>query len=218
MITWGTTVPFNDETYRRGLDQYLSAANSASEAAAAVPEGEGRSADGLPTAAASVAGAARDQLEDQYQQTKAFQNMRMRANEQNAKLLGYMREIKYHDNISRVAGGRSYYDDLINDIESERYFVIISAYDFQALLKEKKPKLLWVTRVSIQKNRNRFDQDLATMVAQAAQYFGRDSGRLVREYHEGKVILGDLKVVGYEDEPAPPDDSAPSDQTPDGKK
>ena len=40
-------------------------------------------------------------------------------------------------------------EDLVSEIEVDRYFVVLLAYDFQVLWKEKKHKLLWETRFSI---------------------------------------------------------------------
>lgn len=42
-------------------------------------------------------------------------------------------------------------DELTMSVElnEERYFVILMAYDYQHMRREKKPKLLWVTRLSL---------------------------------------------------------------------
>jgi len=209
MITWGTTVPFDDGLYRGGLDQFSVAMNNATMASGAA-QGTDRSADGIQSPASAVADAARDQLESQFLQMRMFEDIRMRSNERNANLLGYLAEINYRNNISRYAGAGSSFDDLISDIENERYYVIIAAYDFRAMAKEQKERLLWVTRVSIQKDGNKFDSAMATMLARASRFFGQESGRLLREYHEGTVTIGELRVLGIvpesdaaQDEPAP---------------
>jgi hypothetical protein len=90
---------------------------------------------------------------------------------------------------------------LIDDVEDDRYFVVLMAYDFQLLWKEKKHKLLWETRFSIRQRRNAFDQQLAAMAQYASRYFGQDSHGLIRQpIPEGQVILGELKVVGVDPE------------------
>jgi hypothetical protein len=194
-ITWGTTKPFNDGTYRRGLDQLTTSVNSAAAATAAA-QNTGMNMEGIQSPESAVAAAARSDLESMLLQMQMFESMRMRANEENARLLGYIEEINDRDNPSRFAGGGTYYNDLMSDIENERYFVIIAAYDFKALARDKKERLLWATRVSIQKQGSKFDKDLTGMIAQASRYFGRDSGKLIRQYQDGKVTIGEMEVVG----------------------
>ena len=89
-------------------------------------------------------------------------------------------------------------DDMIDELESNRYFVVLMAYDFQLLWKHKKHKLLWETRFSISEQRNEFDRQLATMAQEASKYFGRDSHGLVRKVQTGHVDLGELKILGVE--------------------
>lgn len=71
--------------------------------------------------------------------------------------------------------------DMLDELEHYRYFVVLMAYDFQLIAKEKKHKLLWETRFSIRQQNNQFDKQLASMVLQASQYFGRDSNGLTHK-------------------------------------
>ena len=80
--------------------------------------------------------------------------------------------------------------------------MILSAYDFREAVQHKRQKLLWVTRVSIQEQGNRFNERLRDMLAQASKYFGKESGRLVRQYQRGSVSFGDVKFLGYDAPPA----------------
>jgi len=198
VISWGTTIPFNDGNNRVAQDNALSAMNNAKSAvSSAGAEMNNRSAEGIQSPAAAVADSARSELEGQLFELQMFNDMRNQANEHNARLLGYMKEINGRNDMSRFAGAGSYFDDLIADIESERYFVIVNAYDFRAATQEKKRKLLWSTRVSVQTQGNRFDESLATMLANASRHFGQDSGHLIRQYQpNGRVNLGELKVLG----------------------
>ena len=43
--------------------------------------------------------------------------------------------------------------DLFQEIEQQRYFVVLMAYDFQLMWKAKKHKLLWETRFSVPQKR-----------------------------------------------------------------
>jgi hypothetical protein len=88
--------------------------------------------------------------------------------------------------------------ELVNELEDERYFVVLMAYDFQMMWKEKRPKLLWETRYSIRARGNDFSRALEAMTQDAAQYFGRNSGGLLRErLPDGHVDIGEQKVLAY---------------------
>jgi hypothetical protein len=87
--------------------------------------------------------------------------------------------------------------DLLNEIEEDRYFVVLMAYDFPLLWKQKKHKLLWETRFSIRQRHHDFDKDLPAMAQYAAQYFGQDTHGLVRKIVPlGHVDIGDVKSLG----------------------
>jgi hypothetical protein len=93
-------------------------------------------------------------------------------------------------------------DELIAEIEENRYFVVLMAYDFQLLWKQKKHKLLWETRFSISERSNSFDNALPLMAKYASRYFGQPSNGLLRtQVQEGNVEIGELKSLG---EVAPP--------------
>lgn len=195
-ISWGTTVPFSDSTYRANLGSFSSSANNLARANSAA-QGTIGTTDGIQSAAASVADAARDEFEGDLFKMMFFEDLRRKANEHNARLLGYVDEINYRDTPALFAGAGTAYYDLRDDLESERYFVVISAYDFRTAKNEGKLERRWVTRVSIDARGNKFDRNLAAMLAKASRYFGQDSGRLLRQYQpEGKVSLGELKVIG----------------------
>jgi hypothetical protein len=72
-------------------------------------------------------------------------------------------------------------NDLVQEIETRRYFVVLMAYDFQLLWKKKVHKLLWETRFSINQPRNDFGKALPVMANYASKYFGEPSHGLVRE-------------------------------------
>jgi hypothetical protein len=189
-ISWGKSIPLNDGVYRANLAMNLSMLSQSLSSAAA-----GRFSGGSFSAAPQSFGESTEK-EQALAQIVMFNDMRRQADEHNAKLLGYVDEINQRDNPSQFAGAGDAYHDLIDDIENERYYIIISAYDFAAA-KAGEMKRLWVTRVSVQSQGNRFNEAAALMLAKASRYFGQDSGRLVREFdREGKVTLGELQVVG----------------------
>ncbi len=122
---------------------------------------------------------------------------RDRADARNAALLGYYPEMRRLGDLREVFPGFSNrYQDLVSDVEEDRYFVILAAYDFHAAWKERKRKLLWITRVSLSTRRNRFDEQVGAMIQSASRYFGADSGGLQRlSVPAGKVEIGQPKVI-----------------------
>jgi hypothetical protein len=210
IIRWGTTIPFSAEPHRNAQTGILNAMNAFNASNAAAASGKGMSIEGIQSSEATVRDAARDTLEGQLYQMRMFDDMRRSADERNAQLLGYVREINGRiDSPSRFAGAGSYYDDLISDIEGARYYVIVAAYDFRAATQKKERKLLWVTRVSIQAQGNKFNESLQEMLANASRCFGQDSGHLIRRYQEGSVNIGEMKVLGVEPDSPPPKEPAP---------
>lgn len=195
VVSWGKTVPFDDGQNRNIQDQALAAMNLVRST---TPQGDQRrSADGIQSPAQASNDAARSALEDSLFELQMFNSIRDQANEKNARLLGYTKDINSRNNASRFAGAGDYFNDLISDIETDRYYVIITAYDFRAATQEKKQKVLWTTRVSIQAQGNQFNERLMAMLANASQHFGQDSGQLIRQYQRApRVDLKELKFLG----------------------
>jgi hypothetical protein len=123
---------------------------------------------------------------------------------QNARLLGYDSEGVIGTDYGRGLRLTALHDkteDLTEEIEDDRYFVVLMAYDFQLLWKHKKHELLWETRFSIREHRNDFRLALPAMAKDASRYFGQDSKGLIRKRTPNtNIILGEPKVLGYEPE------------------
>ena len=111
---------------------------------------------------------------------------RDRDNFQNARILGYEEDLAQ-------ASDRPFSllrQDLVEEIEDPRYFVVLRAYDFQLRWKEKKTKLLWEVHYSLRARNHLFDKSLAAMTDLASHYFGENSKGLVRK----KVPLGRVRL------------------------
>lgn len=84
---------------------------------------------------------------------------------------------------------------MLDELEDERYFVILLAYDWPSWFQHKHRELRWETRYSIRARGTQFGAELAAMTRRASQYFGRPSDGLVHAVPEGHVHLGEAKVV-----------------------
>jgi len=118
----------------------------------------------------------------------------------NAKMLGYDSDAligtDFGDN-RRGTALEFHQDDLVKEIEDNRYFVVLMAYDFQLMWKHKEHKLLWETRFSIDERHNEFSKALPVMAMYASRYFGQDSKGLLRtQVPAGRVEIGNMKSLG----------------------
>jgi hypothetical protein len=145
-----------------------------------------------------------DWLLDEMSAQETVMNVenQQRANQDylNACMLGYDAEdvvgTDYGNNL-RGSPMAMHRDALISEIEDNRYFVVLMAYDFQVLWKQKKHKLLWETRFSLRQRHNNFDSSLEGMARAASAYFGQNSAGLIhRPVPVGRVDIGPLKVLG----------------------
>ncbi|MES1167979.1 MAG: hypothetical protein ABUL61_02295, partial [Oleiharenicola lentus] len=136
-------------------------------------------------------------LEGQFVKSIADDRVREELTLRNAQVIGYVDDLNDTNDIRRYAGGGDRYNDLIADVEEQRYYIVISAYDFAELTQKNKKKLLWQTRVSVRMTGNTFDSTVAAMLKSASKYFGQNSGRVIRgEETKGTVELGELKYLG----------------------
>src|SRR5471030_2899969 len=87
--------------------------------------------------------------------------------------------------------------DAIDELQHDRYFVVLMAYDFQMMWKTKKHKLLWETRMSVPQRGSEFNEELLAMAKSASRYFGQDTHGLVRRgMAAGRVDVGDVQTLG----------------------
>jgi hypothetical protein len=137
-----------------------------------------------------------DQLTTAMISVQMENRRRNKLNAQNASMLGYDSWWESTQGFENTPFN-SRRQDMIDELEDQRYFVVLMAYDFQLMWKQKKRKLLWETRFSISGRHSEFDQQLAVMAQDASRFFGRDSHGLVhRSSRDGHVDLGDTKYLG----------------------
>lgn len=203
MLQWGATLTYNRGNYENRIQTAASAFANMKAAGGGAGVALRKGGPDMNEAEAYAA-YTESAFESEMLQLMMENRMRDQTNLPNARLLGYLDEINSAGYIPRHTGAATRYDDLIADIEEPRYYIIVSAYDFQELRKTNNKKLLWVTRVSVNARGNRFDDSAAAMLKSAAKYFGQHSGRLIRgEETKGTVEFGDVKFLGEAKEPAP---------------
>jgi hypothetical protein len=206
MVYWGTTAVPEPVSNSVAYQQFERIANifAAAAAAGGPPASKGYHSVG--------SGAASGMLPYQIAEYSAALAMLNVENQQrtqndfvNAGMLGYDSEgVIGTEHGAYVRGtplGR-YRDDLVSEIEENRYFVVLMAYDFQLLWKQRKHKLLWETRFSISERRNQFDKALPVMAQYASRYFGQPSDGLLRmRVPEGNVEVHEPTLIEFLSEP-----------------
>jgi hypothetical protein len=136
------------------------------------------------------------------ERSQAVENLqRDRIDYQNAKLLGYDSEGLIGTDFGNWAEHTGWIglhkDELTGEIEDNRFFVVLIAYDFQQYRKKGTLKALWETRFSINEPHNSFDKALPVMATYASRYFGQDSHGLVRtNVPDGNVKVGEPRSLG----------------------
>jgi len=102
-----------------------------------------------------------------------------------ANLLGYT------DEIFRTSPNDPKMRTLQAEIEQDRYYVVLLAYDYRAARRFGLHKLLWETRFSIPEPGNDFEKAFPLMASFAGRYFGQDSHGLVHHnLAHGHVEVG----------------------------
>ena len=195
MVYWGTTRAPEHASDSNGYQELAAANQALNQIWPASQQHDLYGNSRLPPA-----GMARILFDEQSTAIAAVQaENRMRDNEdrRNATMLGYDSWWEATYNAPNGSAQEIRKQDLLNELEGDRYFVVLMAYDFQLMWKQKKTKLLWETRFSISEHKNQFDKQLESMALEASRYFGQDSGGLTHEsLPAGRVELGDVRSLG----------------------
>jgi hypothetical protein len=208
MVYWGTTPGKDDlsssDAFKSSLSglatppmtQLSTQTIAAEEATAMTPDSQMNVAVAVENEA--IAHQKSDDIDAMLYGSHVENQQRDQADANNAMILGYYPEMVATAGLEHSALG-AHRHDLVEDLEYDRYYVVLMAYDFQRILKQKQRKLLWVTRISIRARGNKFGTVLPEMSAYASRYFGQDSHGLLREVlPDGHVDVGPLKSLGVE--------------------
>ena len=86
--------------------------------------------------------------------------------------------------------------ELASSLKSERYFLIVSAFEAQPFIAGERPVVAWITRYSVDAKRLKFPDAVAALNHAASGYFGKSSKKLLKAYvDDGDVKAGELEVV-----------------------
>jgi hypothetical protein len=110
---------------------------------------------------------------------------------------------------------------LFEQAQEDVYFVVASAYDYAATARNEK-SLLWRTTMTANTQGVSMKQTFPPLIATATPYFGHETTQALaisaRGIPEGKVELGELRVIGEaEDLPPPKTDDDPPKKGPPAK-
>ena len=182
LVYWGTTIVPDDVNPRN----HRSAVSLIGQAEVA--------AGGLPGANPVEVAEKQRQVAQEAMTAHLQSNLNAAVDARSANLLGYTEEIQ------RTSPHDPKMARLRDEVEQNRYYVVLLAYNFRVTFIQPQPKLLWEARFSIPERGNDFAKALPMMASIAARYFGQDSEGLAHHsLREGHVEVGDLKSLG----PAP---------------
>lgn len=199
VVSWGKTIPASNPMGEVGMAGMAGIMNDMNQLTSQIAQndaaGTSRTVEGIDPSRAELS-SMQSELVSMTMMNQMAEEKRRRANYHNAKLLGYapkMADLYSFD----VAGGPQggLLRDLEEEIESPRYFVILQAYDFKTMWKEKKRNMLWSTRFSIRAKGEKFDEQVGNMAQAAASMFGKKSNRLSRQLLPGRAKFGEIEMV-----------------------
>jgi hypothetical protein len=194
IVNWGTTV--TDETGNKSNLQFQDLLTDTSDAFKGLPDPEqgGGTVDIIST------------LTFDLMREQAYAVSAQKFAETNADLLGYTNAVNKEERAQWASadGLNSDAESHLADLDEERYFVILMAYDYQKILRhgsntDAQPKPLWSVRMNIRADGNNFAEALPAMSKVAAAYFGKQLDDLISAQTDvGKganVEIGPVKVL-----------------------
>src|ERR1051326_2973831 len=170
LVFWGATQGSRGIDSSQALDRISSASaaagpttNATYSASSALQPGTAND----PNNRSSAVNAATEEEINQAVSLMSLANAeRDKSDDRNARILGYEEALSRARFTQHMAMGQ----DVLSEISSNRYFVVLQAYDFPTAVKEKKLKPLWTARISIDESGNEFSSALEHMLAVATPY------------------------------------------------
>ena len=93
--------------------------------------------------------------------------------------------------------------DLRVEMQDERYFIILMAYDYEKLRSENERELLWTTRFSVPSLGTNFEDAYPALARAASAYYGTSLEKYAKtstHFGTGTVDIGTLETVGVEED------------------
>ncbi|PTX96620.1 hypothetical protein [Opitutus sp. ER46] len=191
IVHWGTTQTYEDPNRELTIEKL----NSAFSAYASAAAENGGIAD--PGA-----------MNELFSGMAGDASLAQRYLDENAELLGYKRSL-------RARSGRILPSEeektMRHELGEERYFLVVMAYDYRVLQKEKRRALVWTTHMNVRAAGNNFALVLPELTRAGAALFGRDTPDPVHiqpTLRRGDVQVGELRVLP-ETAPPPASPAAP---------
>lgn len=115
--------------------------------------------------------------------------------QRNSKLLGFYPYIR-RDKFTGITPHEEY--ELRTALLTERYFIIVTAFDFQELIHNKQWKRVWSTRTNIRSPGIRFEDAQLALSKAGAPYYGKNLDKLGTEKADFDPIIADVKIGDIE--------------------
>ena len=96
--------------------------------------------------------------------------------------------------------------DLRVEMQDERYFIILMAYDYEKLRSENERELLWTTRFSVPSIGTNFEDAYPALARAASSYYGTSLEKYAKtntHFGTGNVEIGTLETVAVEEDASP---------------
>jgi hypothetical protein len=173
IVYWGSTQGSNDLDRSQSVDRATTAIAGYDRAQDPAEKSKSRGLDRKAVDARTPEGAA---YETMLWQLGVNNRLRDELDERNARILGYSEALER----ARFARNTSLGDDILQELGSNRYYVVLQAYDFKTAAREKKLRPLWTARLSVV-DEGAFADALNRMAWTASHHFGRATDGLKRE-------------------------------------
>lgn len=201
VVHWGTTTPRTSAAEMQGQ---VTLSLDATQERALQSEINGQAAGSSDAMAAWLGAGSEIDRQTGFAETERFTDTLDRdyANANNARLLGYTKSLKQYE--QRVFGSAEE-TTLRFDLSTERYFIILKAYDLKApLAAGQKRQAVWTAHLNMRSPGSNFGTALRRMGQVGADFFGRTTTTVETQrpkVKEGRVILGPLIIIEEEPEP-----------------